>query len=78
MTDKEVQHLSKVQLIEILYLLSQENDKLREENAQLKARLDAIVDKLVAEKETCEPVAADSETATDQGNTASSGSLKNG
>ena len=54
MTDKEVQHLSKVQLIEILYLLSQENDSLREENERLKARLDAIIDKLVAEKETSE------------------------
>ena len=50
MTDKEVQRLSKVQLIEILYLLSQENDSLREENAQLKARLDAIVDKMVEER----------------------------
>jgi regulator of replication initiation timing len=50
MTDKEVQHLSEVQLIEILYMLSQENDSLREENAQLKARLDAIVDKMVEER----------------------------
>ena len=57
MTDKEVQHLSKVQLIEILYLLSQENDSLREENAQLKARLDAIVDKMVEERSS-EPVGA--------------------
>ncbi len=55
MTDKEVQHLSKVQLIEILYMLSQENDSLREENAQLKARLDAIVDKMVEERAS-EPV----------------------
>ncbi len=55
MTDKEVQHLSKVQLIEILYMLSQENDSLREENAQLKARLDAIVDKMVEERSS-EPV----------------------
>ena len=55
MTDKEVQHLSKVQLIEILYMLSQENDSLREKTAQLKARLDAIVDKMVEERSS-EPV----------------------
>lgn len=48
MTDKEVRKLSKVQLIEILYLLSRENDELRDENQQLKARLDSIVDKIVA------------------------------
>ena len=56
MTDKEVQKLSRMQLVEILYLLSQENDKLREENQQLKKRLDMIVDKMVAEKaESSEP-----------------------
>ena len=50
MTDKEVQKLSKVQLIEILYLLSQENDSLREENEKLKARLDALVGEAIALK----------------------------
>lgn len=62
MTDKEVQHLSKVQLIEILYMLSQENDSLREENAQLKARLDAIVDKMVEERSS-EPVGTSAEAS---------------
>lgn len=57
MNDKEVKHLSKVQLIEILYMLSQENDSLREENAKLKARLDAIVDRLVGERAGSEPAA---------------------
>ena len=62
MTDKEVQRLSKVQLIEILYMLSQENDSLREENAQLKARLDAIVDKMVEERAS-EPVGTSAEVS---------------
>ena len=58
MTDKEVRKLSKEQLIEILYLLSQENDKLREENAELKTKLDAIVEKLAAGKELDKPASA--------------------
>ena len=55
MTDKELRKLSRSDLIEILYYLSRENDSLREENAQLKARLDAIVDKMVEERSS-EPV----------------------
>ena len=50
MTDKEVQRLSKVQLIELLFYLSKENDELRAENAQLKARLDALVGEAIASK----------------------------
>ena len=61
MTDKEVQRLSKVQLIEILYMLSQENDSLREENVKLKARLDSIIDKMVEERDVGEPTAASAE-----------------
>lgn len=55
MTDKELRKLRRSDLIEILYYLSRENDSLREENAQLKARLDAIVDKMVEERSS-EPV----------------------
>ena len=55
MTDKELRKLRRSDLIEILYYLSRENDPLREENAQLKARLDAIVDKMVEERSS-EPV----------------------
>ena len=62
MTDKEVKRLSKMQLIELLYLLSKENDELKEENAQLKARLDAIVDKLVEEKAESKSVEKPSDT----------------
>ena len=50
MTDKEVRKLSKVQLLEILYLLSHENDLLREENENLKSRLDALVGEAIAIK----------------------------
>ena len=43
MTDKELQKLRRADLIEILYCLSRENDELKAENEQLKARLDAIL-----------------------------------
>ena len=51
MMDKEIRKLSKVQLIEILYLISKENDEIREENLQLKARLDALIDEAIAAKQ---------------------------
>ena len=57
MTDKELRKLRRSDLIEILYYLSRENDSLREENAKLKARLDAIVDRLVGERAGSEPAA---------------------
>jgi regulator of replication initiation timing len=50
MTDREVQKLGRKDLVEILYYLSRENDSLREENAQLKARLDALVGEAIAAK----------------------------
>ena len=56
MTDKEVQKLSRMQLIELLYLLSAENDKIREENEQLKARLDKLVGEALAAKEKTAPI----------------------
>lgn len=43
MTDKEVQKLSRSQLIELLYYLSKELDTVKEDNSQLKARLDSLV-----------------------------------
>ncbi len=51
MMDKEIRKLSKVQLIEILYLISKENDEIREENLQLKARLDALIGEAIAAKQ---------------------------
>ena len=48
MTDKELQKLSKTQLIELLYYLSKENDELKEENQKLKDRLDALLEKALA------------------------------
>lgn len=48
MTDKELQKLRRADLIELLYYLSRENDALKEENEQLKARLDALVSKALA------------------------------
>ncbi len=62
MTDKELRKLRRSDLIEILYYLSRENDSLREENAQLKARLDAIVDKMVEERSS-EPVGTSAEAS---------------
>lgn len=62
MTDKELRKLRRSDLIEILYYLSRENDSLREENAKLKARLDAIVDKMVEERSS-EPVGTSAEAS---------------
>ena len=51
MTDKELQRLSRKDLIEILYYLSRENDELREENTQLRGKLDALVSEALAAKQ---------------------------
>lgn len=51
MTDKDVQRLKRADLCELLYYLSRENDELRAENQQLKARLDALVGEAIAAKQ---------------------------
>ncbi|MBR3629756.1 MAG: hypothetical protein IKN55_04700 [Oscillospiraceae bacterium] len=52
MTDKEVRKLGRKDLVELLYYLSKENDMLREENTQLKERLDALVGEAIAARQT--------------------------
>lgn len=49
MTDKEVQKLTRKDLVELLYYLSRANDELKQENEQLKARLDALVGEAIEE-----------------------------
>ncbi|MCR5111519.1 MAG: hypothetical protein K6B38_11555 [Ruminococcus sp.] len=41
MTDKQLQKASRKELIELLYYMSQELDKLKEENERLNARIDS-------------------------------------
>ena len=50
MTDKEVRKLGRKELVELLYYLSRENDELKQENKQLKERLDALVGEAIAMK----------------------------
>lgn len=48
MTDKELRKLKRADLIEILYYLSRENDELREENKQLREKLDMFITETVS------------------------------
>ena len=41
MTDKQLRRASKKELIELLYHMSQELDRVKEENEKLNARIDA-------------------------------------
>lgn len=50
MTDKELRHLSREELIEILLYMRQEIDRLREENGKLTQRVDAFVSEALSEK----------------------------
>lgn len=43
MTDKELRHLKRAELIEILLYMKQEIDELRAENEKLTQRLDKLV-----------------------------------
>ena len=54
MTDKELRALKRADLIEILYYLRSENDELRAENEQLKAKLNAIFDESVRAMQTAQ------------------------
>ena len=72
MTDKDVQKLSRKDLVEILYYLSRENDELREENDQLKARLDALVGEALSVKKTAEAETAEAEKTEETEETAES------
>lgn len=55
MTDKELKKLRRADLIEILYYLSKENDDLRQENSQLRDRLDALVGKAIEQSQNYPP-----------------------
>ena len=42
MTDKELKRACKKELLELLYAMSKELDRVREENSQLRSRIDAL------------------------------------
>ena len=42
MTDKELKRAGKKELLELLYAMSKELDRVREENSQLRSRIDAL------------------------------------
>ncbi len=44
MTDKELSRLKRPELLEILYYMRRELDELRDENKQLKKRVDELTD----------------------------------
>lgn len=49
MTDKQVKKLKRSELIELLYYARKEIDRLRQENDQLKDRLDRLVSEALHE-----------------------------
>lgn len=57
MTDKELRKLKRSDLLEILFYMREENDSLREENNNLKARIDELSDPVILHNNIKEAVA---------------------